>query len=224
MLAAPTLNVCEFEMNLHATTSVDGRDRKRLERLCRYLLRPPFAQDAIERRPDGRVRLHLSRSGTHVDMSPHQFLAKLIALVPPPGLHMFAAVYQTARSLRSGLRGIFANRHHLRKHIVPHREIVEPTQLSIFDFEGRPLLIDEQALEARPRRVGWARLLARVFAIDVTKRPLAPSEARGRFGSRCGGRLAMLAAVVDPDEIASLLYGARAPPKPSPAGQLALVL
>jgi hypothetical protein len=199
-------------MNLHAATSVDGRDRKRLERLCRYLLRPPFAQDAIERRPDGRVRLHLSRSGAHVDMSPHQFLAKLVALVPPPGLHMIRYA------------GIFANRHHLRKHIVPHRELAEPTQLSIFDVEGRPLLIDEQALEARPRRVAWARLLARVFAIDVTKCPLAPSEARGRFGSRCGGRLAMLAAVVDPDEIAALLHGARAPPKPSPPGQLALVL
>ena len=27
-------------MNLHAATTVDGRDRRRLERVCKYLLRP----------------------------------------------------------------------------------------------------------------------------------------------------------------------------------------
>jgi len=29
----------------HAATTADGRDRKQLERICRYLLRPPFAHD-----------------------------------------------------------------------------------------------------------------------------------------------------------------------------------
>ncbi len=42
-------------MHLHAATTVDGRDRKRLERVCRYLLRPPFAHDAIEALEDGRT-------------------------------------------------------------------------------------------------------------------------------------------------------------------------
>jgi hypothetical protein len=37
-------------MQLHAATTVDGADRAALERVCRYLLRPPFAQDAIEAR------------------------------------------------------------------------------------------------------------------------------------------------------------------------------
>ena len=35
----------------------EGRDRKQLERLCRYLLRPPFAHDAVKALPDGRVRV-----------------------------------------------------------------------------------------------------------------------------------------------------------------------
>ena len=30
-------------MLLHAAVTVDGRDRKRLERVCRYLLRPPYS-------------------------------------------------------------------------------------------------------------------------------------------------------------------------------------
>jgi hypothetical protein len=49
-----------------------------------------------------------------------------------------------------------------------------------------------------------------VFAIDVTTCP-------------CGGRLKILAAVLDPDEIAVHLHGARAPPRPSPPGQLSLL-
>ena len=67
---------------------IDGRDRKRLERMCRYLLRPPFAHDAVRELPDGRVRLAFkapTRTGTtHVDLEPHRFLARLVGLVPPP--------------------------------------------------------------------------------------------------------------------------------------------
>jgi len=38
----PPLTVAAFGMHLHAATTVDGRDRKQLERVCRYLLRPPW--------------------------------------------------------------------------------------------------------------------------------------------------------------------------------------
>ncbi len=70
-IAAPTapprpLEVSAFGMSLHAATVIDGRDRKRLERMCRYLLRPPFAHDAVLELPDGRVRLSFkspTRSG-----------------------------------------------------------------------------------------------------------------------------------------------------------------
>ena len=47
-----------FGMHLHAATTVDGRDRKQLERVCRYMLRPPFAHDAVQALPDGRVRVY----------------------------------------------------------------------------------------------------------------------------------------------------------------------
>jgi len=62
----------------------------------------------------------------------------------------------------------------------------------------------------RPRRIGWANLLARVFAIDV---PLC---------HRCGGRVRVLEVISDPDAIARLLHGARAPPVPPPLGQVLL--
>jgi hypothetical protein len=201
----PSLVAFAHGMSLHAATTVDRRDRKRLERVCKYLLRPPFAHDAVHLLPDGRVRLDLPRKGRFITMTPAQFLSKLAALVPPP--HQNLVRYA----------GVFANRHHLRPRIVPAPELTvrPPTQLRLFDFAGEPLLptrsTPEPKLDAlRMYRRSWACLLARVFAIDVTTCP-------------CGGRLKIVEVVVDPDAIALHLHGARAPPRPPPHGQLSLL-
>jgi len=69
---------------------------------------------------------------------------------------------------------------------------------------------DLREATASPRRIGWAHLLARVFAVDVTVCP------------KCGRRMKALEVVTDPNAIAKLLYGARAPPRPCPPGQLQL--
>ena len=42
-------------VNVHASAAVPSRDRQRLERLCRYVARPPLAQDRLELTADGRV-------------------------------------------------------------------------------------------------------------------------------------------------------------------------
>jgi Putative transposase len=52
---------------LHANVWVSANDRAGLERLCRYVLRPPFAQERLRLRADGRVALELKmawRDGT----------------------------------------------------------------------------------------------------------------------------------------------------------------
>src|SRR5207245_11531364 len=41
--------------DLHANITVGADDRAGLERLSRYVLRPPVAQDRIELTPEGRV-------------------------------------------------------------------------------------------------------------------------------------------------------------------------
>ena len=41
--------------DLHANVRVPPNDRARLEHLCRYLLRPPLAQDRLRIRADGWV-------------------------------------------------------------------------------------------------------------------------------------------------------------------------
>jgi hypothetical protein len=150
-------------MQLHAAVTVDGRDRKRLERVCRYLLRPPFAHDAVEYTPDGQVRVHFkapSKSGaTYTQMSPHTFLARLCALVPPPSFNM------------TRYFGLLANRHALRPRIVPddHAHDDEPKQLALFlprnDHELAAIttpLRDEQLRDRPPARLSWMQLLARV--------------------------------------------------------------
>jgi hypothetical protein len=216
----PRLSVVAFDMSLHAATCVDGRDRKRLERVARYLLRPPFSLEALSSTADGRVRLDISRRGRSVTMTPHQLLAKLAALVPPPKVHL----------VRYG--GIFAHRHHLRSAVAPTPPSPSPTpprQLALLSPDGRPAWLARPSGDAdtrhgsssdakpgsessvsRHRRLSWARLLARVFSTDVTTCP-------------CGGRLRPLGAVLTPQDITEHLHGARAPPRPPPPGQLSLL-
>jgi hypothetical protein len=41
--------------DLHANVWVGANDRARLEQVCRYVLRPPLAEDRLRRLGDGRV-------------------------------------------------------------------------------------------------------------------------------------------------------------------------
>ena len=191
-------------MHLHAATTVDGRDRQQLERLCRYLLRPPFAHDAVTALPDGRVRVHFKapwrRGVAHADMDKDKFLARLCALVPPPGFHMVRYF------------GVLASHHHLRPRVVPGRDAELPGQQIPLDFAGPGAAeLDGLPTSKAPRRIGWASLLARVFAIDVT------------VCRRCGGRMRIVEVVDTPDAVARVLHAARAPPRPPPPGQLLLL-
>jgi hypothetical protein len=45
--------------DLHANVAVPAPDRRRLEQLCRYLLRPPVAQERLRRMGDDRILLTL---------------------------------------------------------------------------------------------------------------------------------------------------------------------
>jgi hypothetical protein len=78
-------------MSLHAGVAVPAGDRRRLERLCRYVARPPLAHDRLEARPDGRLALRLKtrwRDGTtHILMERHELLERLVPLIPPPRAH-----------------------------------------------------------------------------------------------------------------------------------------
>ena len=132
-------------------------------------------------------------------MSADKFLARLCALVPPPGFHM------------TRYFGVFANRHHLRPRIIPSAAPMPGQQLALGLTDSANLKPpDDTQSSPRPRRLAWAKLRARVFAIDVT------------VCRKCGGRMRVLEVVDTADDIARVLHGARAPPRPFPPGQVLL--
>jgi hypothetical protein len=55
--AARRKGLCAEEegWSLQAGVRIAGHDREGVEKLCRYLLRPPFAEERLGRMADGRV-------------------------------------------------------------------------------------------------------------------------------------------------------------------------
>ena len=137
---------------LHAATRAGALDAAGREALLRYVLRPPIAQDNIESRPDGLVRIILKKTfsdGTvAVDMDPLSLLCRLAASVPPPRHHTvrYAGVLGAASEWRS--------------RIVPPAEPEAPG----LERPGK-----------KKRKCGyrtWAELLARTWAIDALACPV----------------------------------------------------
>ena len=75
-------------VNVHAEVAVPAPDRARLERLCRYVCRPPIAQDRLEETASGKLRYRLKRpwrDGTvALVLEPLDLIARVCALIPPP--------------------------------------------------------------------------------------------------------------------------------------------
>ena len=107
--------------------------------------------------------------------------------------------------------GVFASHHRLRERVIPKPAApLPPPQIALdFALPDNPLA-SSSASSPRPRRIAWAQLLARCFAIDITR------------CRKCGGRMRVLEVVSDADAIARILHGARAPPAPPPLGQVLL--
>ena len=77
--------------NVYAGDAIDGRDRKRIERLCRYLARRLIATARLTEVGDD-LRYELKkvwRDDTRfVALDPYELLARICAMVPPPRFHM----------------------------------------------------------------------------------------------------------------------------------------
>jgi hypothetical protein len=97
-----------------ASASVcEAHQRERLERLCRYITRPPIATQRLSVDSQGRVVYtyrHPFRDGsTHVVLEPLDFIARLAALVPRPRLNL------------TRFHGVFAPNFKYRHQVVPRR-------------------------------------------------------------------------------------------------------
>jgi hypothetical protein len=180
---------------LHAGVVIGARDRRGLERLCRYVLRPPLAQPRLEERPDGGVRLHLRRpwsDGTEaVELSRLELVERLAALVPPPRSH-------TVR-----YHGVLANRSSLR-------EVVRPRGGQPRRRQGAASERLTKSPSSRSQHAAWSWLLRRAFEVDGWACP------------NCGRRMELRAVVMGPATLA-VLGGLRRSARGPPPGAVAAV-
>ncbi len=75
--------------NVSAGNAIDGRDRKRVDRMCRHLDRPPIATERLTETGDGdELRYELKKAWRDgigfVRLDPYELLARICAMVPPP--------------------------------------------------------------------------------------------------------------------------------------------
>ena len=138
--------------DLQCAVTVPVGDRDGLERLVRYLTRPPLSHDRLELTADGRVALRLktpfSDGSTHILYSPHAFIERLCALVPRPRCH------------RTRYHGLLASASKYRRLVVPPPETPPEPPAQV---PSPP--VSEAGPERPPstrlrfRRLVWAELL-----------------------------------------------------------------
>jgi hypothetical protein len=168
------------DFDLHAGRTVGADDRRTLERLCHYLMRPPLAQERLELLPDGRVGLTLARpwaDGTRaLVFGGVEFLEKLAVLIPKPRINLL--IYH----------GILGARARQRPAAVA--SAAPPAPVS-----SPPDAIRATTTAAKPpvRRAWlWADLMRRVFEIDV-------------LACVCGAQLRFVATIEDPPVVQRIL-------------------
>jgi hypothetical protein len=139
-----------------------------------------------------RLRRPWFTGQTHVTLDPVAFLRRLAALIPPPRIHL------------TRFHGAFAPRSKLRRAIttlVPGASTRQPETSSAIGHGS-----DEHQTWTQRKRMAWAKLLARVFQIDVTV-CADPS---------CGGKTAIIAQITEPDAIEKILVHLGIDPNPPP--------
>lgn len=175
---------------LHAGVVIGAGNRKGLERLSRYVCRPPLAKARLEEREDGSLVVTLKRpwsdGTTAVVFSRLELLERLAALVPPPRANQI--LYHGVLAARSSLRPA----------------VVVGTKRRQRAWACAPKLTRTPSPDSR--WVPWAWLLQRVFEVEAFACP------------RCERWMTLRAIVLSPtslDVLASLARSARAPP-PAP--------
>ena len=158
--------------SLHAGVYCAPQERKKLEKLCRYVTRPAVAEERLKLQPNGDIVLRLktkySDGTSHLLFSGLEFIEKLAALVAPPRIHL------------TRFFGCLAPNSKIRSQIVPEK----PQQVQAVVTLTSPT-DPESVTPKRSRRTGWVELLARVFAIDMQNCP------------NCPGQLKVVAAIVE---------------------------
>lgn len=181
--------------SLHAGVSCWSTNKARLEQLVRYTARPAVSEERLSKAENGDIHYRLKKpwtdGTTHVVFSPLEFLEKLSALVPPPRVHL------------TRFHGILAPHSKWRSFVVPEKEDVPNKDAAAEDGAETP---------TKPKRMSWARLLSRVFAIDTES------------CDHCGGQMKIIAAVMSQTAIEGILRHLGIPPRPPPISKSTIAI
>ncbi len=171
--------------SLHANVSCRAEEREKLEHMVRYIARPPVAMDRLAIRNDGLITYRLKkkyRDGTEqLLFSPLELMEKLAALVPHPRAHI------------TRYHGAFAPHSRARSKIVKGKAGKEPAATESSSPETK---------EKKESRMSWAKLLNRVFKIDITQCQF------------CRGEVKMVAAILEKAAIEKILNHLGLPTEP----------
>jgi hypothetical protein len=168
--------------SLHANTAIPPMRRHQLEQLIRYTARGAVSLERLQEAANGDLVYTFtppwSDGTTGIRLSPWELLEKLAALVPVPHVHL----------VRYG--GCLAPHSHLRAAILP-----TPRQQGL-DGEEMP--------RSTPYWT-WARLLKRVFALEMATCPLCPR-----------GTLRLIAVITQGEVISKILRHLKLAADPPP--------
>jgi hypothetical protein len=191
--------------SLHADLAVHQKDRKTLERLLRYGLRPPFAQKRLSLTSEGNVRLKLRKPYTtgqsDIVLPPQDFLRRLIATIPPKRMSMvrFHGVFAPRATARPALQALLPRNAQGK----PSSTTTElSTSSDTTDIAQSPAAPSEDLPPLPPRyRRPWHELLKRVFDFDIVC-------------GCCGSKMHRISHIEDPQTIAHILGHLGLPTEP----------
>ena len=134
-------------LSLHAGVACQSNQRKKLERLCRYITRPAIAEQRLSLADNGNVIIALKTpyddGTTHVVLSPMEFMGRLAALVPKPRVNL------------TRFHGVFSPRSKLRKRVVPGKQ-----------EGGVESELTLSSGKSKSYSMSWAQRLKRVFGVE----------------------------------------------------------
>ena len=129
--------------DVHAGVAIEAHARDGLERLLRYIARPPVAEARLRELSSGDIAVDLKRAWANnvrtLTFKPMALLARLAALVPPPGMRLTTYL------------GVISPHAELRPLVLP---------------KPPPDDGHDPVAPQRPKKMTWADLLRRVFWID----------------------------------------------------------
>ena len=159
--------------SLHAGVFCPAKDKTKRERLCRYISRPSLSEQRLSLNTQGQVVYKLKtpyRNGTtHIVLSPLDFLSRLASLVPRPRVHLIR------------FHGVFAPNCKYRSLIVPQTALTEKTSHKA------------QKKLKKSYSMGWAKMLKRVFNIEI------------QTCLKCGGEIKIISAILSGQVIKKIL-------------------